>query len=204
MGKLIAVVGNVGAGKTTLVARLREVAGFVPLLEEPEARPFQQAFARDRKRWALANQLDFYVAWAEQERLARGSDGIYIMDGGLDQDHRVFSRYFREQEELNESEYALCERTYRVLRQSLPPPDVVVRVDAPVKSVSRRRRERGRVTDSEGHALVRDQDLARFEALFDEWLRTVDAIRFPSESVADFDRPRVKRLVEMILAQITE
>ena len=83
MGKLITVVGNSGVGKTTLTHRLcTAVPQFTAALEQHAERPFQALFAADLQRYALANQIDYLLYRAEQERILRHEKQIAIIDGG--------------------------------------------------------------------------------------------------------------------------
>ena len=94
MGKLAAVVGNTGVGKTTLVEALCRQSDFVCATEDHEGRPFQELFTRDHQKYALANQLDYLLRRANQEMDIRQGEYPGIQDGGLDQDFHVFTRLF--------------------------------------------------------------------------------------------------------------
>jgi len=93
MGKIVAVVGNTGAGKTTLVRALCRMGKFNFGLEQHTERPFQQMFKND-PRYALANQLDYMLLRAKQEQEFRSMEGIALVDGGLDLDFYGFTRLF--------------------------------------------------------------------------------------------------------------
>ena len=67
MNKLIVIVGPSGVGKTTLARALCEKHDFAIAYEQHEERPFQTLFKQDPK-YALANQLDYLLYRAEQER----------------------------------------------------------------------------------------------------------------------------------------
>ena len=64
MGKLITIVGNAGIGKTTLTKLLCRDMRFFPALESHAERPFQQLFAQNLQRYALANQFDYHLLLA--------------------------------------------------------------------------------------------------------------------------------------------
>ena len=66
MGKLIAVVGASGVGKTTVVQVLTKTGDFAVAYEQHTERPFQSLFKRDSQ-FALANQLDYLIYRTEQE-----------------------------------------------------------------------------------------------------------------------------------------
>ena len=109
MGKLIVVVGNSGVGKTTLTRALCAAGDFATGLEEHIARPFQALFKNDAG-FALANQIDYLLLRAEQERLIRADARTGIQDGGLEMDFFVFTRLFQRKGLLSTQEYRLCER----------------------------------------------------------------------------------------------
>ena len=90
MGKLITVVGVSGVGKTALVHALTQKYPFETAYEEHAERPFQILF-KDDPRYALANQIDYLLRCAEQEKQLRALPQIGLMDGGLDLDFHGFT-----------------------------------------------------------------------------------------------------------------
>jgi deoxyadenosine/deoxycytidine kinase len=165
MGKIIAVLGNCGSGKTTLAKMLCEREGYTGLLEQHAERPYHDLFFTDLPRYALANQVDYLLYRAEQEEMMRLAPGVGVVDGGLEQDFHLFTRLFYQRAYLTEAEYGLCCRLYARLRASLPPPDVIVCLRAPLEVLIRRRMERARAVDITGEA-----DLPFLETCLDEWL----------------------------------
>src|SRR4030095_6286040 len=93
MSKLISVVGPSGVGKTTFVRTLAQAYPFTTAYEGHAERPFQALFKQDKK-YALANQLDYLLLRAEQEKELRASPQIGLLDGGLDLDFHGFRRLF--------------------------------------------------------------------------------------------------------------
>jgi len=165
MGALIAITGNCGSGKTTLARMLCCQLGYHQLLEQHAERPFQAAFMQDRRQ-ALPNQVDYLLLRAEQERSIRQSAGVGVVDGGLDQDFYVFTRLFYAKGYLDEPGFGLCQRLYRLLRDLLAPPDLVLKLNAPLEALAQRRAQRKRALD-----IVTEDDLPRIDGLLADWLR---------------------------------
>lgn len=166
MGTLIAVVGVSGAGKTALVNALAKTGAFATAFEQHAERPFQASFKTDN-RFALANQIDYLLLRAEQEKELRSSPRMGLIDGGLDLDFHGFTRLFHSRGLLTDPEYDLCRRLYRLLRESLPPPERIIAMHAPGHIVSERLASRNRIN------IASAQDAAFMERFIAEWLDSI-------------------------------
>jgi deoxyadenosine/deoxycytidine kinase len=157
MNKLVVIVGPSGAGKTTLAHALCEKYDFTIAYEQHEERPFQALFKQDPK-YALANQLDYLLYRAEQERELRNSDKPALMDGGLDLDFHGFTRLFHAHGWLTDEEFDLCRRFYEHTRSLLPPPDLIVSLNASKKTIGQRLASRNRIN------IASSEDTASFNS----------------------------------------
>jgi deoxyadenosine/deoxycytidine kinase len=168
MGALIAIIGNCGSGKTTLARLLSRQMGYYQLLEQHAERPFQAAFMhdQDRRRQALPNQVDYLLLRASQERSIRQSAGVGMVDGGLDQDFYLFTRLFHAKGYLDRAGFDLCQRLYLLLRELIAPPDLVLKLNAPLEVLVQRRAQRSRNLD-----IVADADLPLIDGLLADWLQ---------------------------------
>ncbi len=168
MGKLIVVVGNSGVGKTTLTEALCASGNFATGLEQHVARPFQALFKNDRG-FALANQIDYLLLRAEQERLIRGDAGTGLQDGGLEMDFFVFTRLFHHKGLLSKQEFQLCERLYAQIRPAQPLPEGFLWLSAPLEVVVERFTRRGRLLE-----IATREDLQATETFLEEWLEGLE------------------------------
>jgi deoxyadenosine/deoxycytidine kinase len=183
MGTLIAIVGASGVGKTALVRALAKayppglssVEAFETAYEEHAERPFQALFKQDA-RYALANQIDYLLLRAEQEKALRASPHIGLIDGGLDLDFRGFTRLFHRRGLLADPGFDLCRRVYFFLRKTLPRPELIVHLCADEKAIANRLATRDRIN------IASVEDTALFNSFLDEWIATL-----PPDHVLELD-----------------
>lgn len=175
MSKLISIVGASGVGKTALVQALAKTNNFQTAYEQHAERPFQALFKQD-KRFALANQMDYLLLRAEQEKELRAGALFGLTDGGLDLDFHGFTRLFLSRNLLSQPEFDLCRRLYTHIRETLPQPELIVRLNADVETVNSRMGSRQRIN------IASAEDTTLFNSLVDEWLRNV-----PSKQKLELD-----------------
>ena len=163
-----------------MVQALDRTGRFVTAYEQHAGRPFQSLFKHDH-RYALANQVDYLLLRAEQERTLRSSmtgPQVGLVDGGLDLDFHGFTRLFYTRGLLTDPEYDLLRRLYEFIRTSLPFPDLVVHLCADETAVADRLSKRDRIN------IVSAEDTALFNAFLEEWLATVPTSRLLSLDVS--------------------
>ena len=194
MGKLIAVVGASGAGKTSLVRALTKTGDFAVAYEQHTERPFQTLFKQDPL-YALANQLDYLLYRTEQEKELRASARIGLVDGGLDLDFHGFTRLFHVQGLLSDSEFDLCRRFYQLTRQFLPPPDLVIHLTTSEVVIRQRLARRERIN------IASVEDTALFNSFLDEWLGTISPSKLLRLDVSE-EEPGYEKSLQVILAQV--
>jgi len=170
MNKLISVIGASGVGKTALAYALAKSHPFVTAFEEHEERPFQALFKQD-KRYALANQMDYFLVRAEQEKVLRASSQIGLLDGGLDLDFHGFTRLFLSRNLLSQNEFDLCRRLYSLIRKTLPAPELIVRLKADEGTVADRMSKRKRIN------IANAEDTILFNTYLDEWLASIPPLQ---------------------------
>ena len=188
---LIAIVGTTGVGKTSLAHALAHAAGLKLGLEQHTDRPFQTLFNAD-KRYGLANQIDYLLLRAEQERELRTSGRIGLVDGGLDQDFHGFTRLFHARGYLSAAEFDLCRRFYAFIRATLPLPDLIISLQAPAAVIRDRLARRERVN------IATADDILLIDTYLTDWLREVWVAKILPIDTSGAD-PDYREILQLIL-----
>ena len=175
MNKLITIVGPSGVGKTALVQALAKTNRFETAFEQHVERPFQ-VLAKEDARFIFANQMDYLLLRAEQEKKLRESSSVGLMDGGLDLDFHGFTRLFLNRNLLSPNEFDLCGRFYILTRKFMPLPELIVRLKADDETVADRMSRRNRIN------IASAEDAALFNSYLDEWLAFI-----PSNQILELD-----------------
>ena len=143
--RYIAVEGPIGVGKTSLTHRLAVRLDATAVLEETE-NPFLADFYGGRPGAALQAQL-FYLLNRHRQQLNLRQGDLFaqamICDYVFDKD-KIFA-YLN----LDDNELFIYQRLYDLLIADVPPPDLVVYLQAPTEVLLKRIRERARTTERE-------------------------------------------------------
>ncbi|MGH2975627.1 MAG: deoxynucleoside kinase [Solirubrobacterales bacterium] len=146
----IAVSGNIGAGKSTLVERLSTLLGSPGILEDHLRNPYLKPFYREPNRWAFHVQAGFLsLSIQDHQAVARGG-GRAVLERTLDEHHAVFAAQLREEDVLSAEEFEILDRLHLYAStQSAAVPTMVIYLKAPAEELLRRVRSRGRNAESD-------------------------------------------------------
>ncbi|HUK12340.1 MAG TPA: deoxynucleoside kinase [Thermoanaerobaculaceae bacterium] len=136
----IAIEGPIGVGKTSLVELLASRFEGVKVLEDV-TNPFLEPFYRGRAGAAFQVQLFFLLSRHQQHVELAQMDlftRLVVADYTMPKD-RIFARM-----NLDDEEFRLYDRLYRLLTARLPRPDLVIYLEASVDTCMKRIRMRGR------------------------------------------------------------
>lgn len=194
MGKIIAVVGTTGVGKTLLVRALCKQGPFIAGLEQHKERPFQRNF-KTNPSYALPNQLDYLLLRAEQESQLRQAAQTGLLDGGLDLDFHGFTHLFHARAWLTNEEFSICERFYIFVRTYLPPPDLIINLTASPDVILRRLANRKRINVAD------PKDILKLASFLDIWLSTISPDHLIKLDVSEND-VGFRRLLPLLLPKL--
>ena len=151
----IAIEGPIGVGKSSLAERLATRLDATTIIEESE-NPFLADFYGGRPGAALQAQLFYLLNRHRQQMTVRQGDlfaQTTVSDYLFDKD-KIFA-YLN----LDDNELFIYQRLYELLARDVPPPDLVVYLQAPTDVLLRR--VHSRRMDPEAVAFQPDDDYLR-------------------------------------------
>ena len=141
--RYIAVEGPIGVGKSALTGRLATRLDAAVVLEERD-NPFLADFYAGKPGAALQAQL-FYLLNRHRQQLTMRQGDLFaqatIADYVFDRD-KIFA-YLN----LDDNELFIYQRLYELLARDVPPPDLVIYLQAPTDVLLRRLRARAQDED---------------------------------------------------------
>ncbi|MFH1530900.1 MAG: deoxynucleoside kinase [Pseudomonadota bacterium] len=168
--RFIAVAGNIGAGKSTLVHFVEQRFGVKPFFEPNELNPYLKDFYRDMKRWAFHSQMHFLaLRLAHHQRLLE-EPGVVIQDRTIYEDAEIFATNLYRSRIMSKREYESYRAMYEAIMVQLPAPDLLIYLRCSVRTARRRIRERGRPEER----AIPYRYVRRIHDLYEEWLTSWD------------------------------
>ena len=170
MKKFIAVAGNIGVGKSTLVTMLSTHLGWKPFYEPVTENPYLADFYEDMKRWSYQSQVYFLTRRLRIHKELLLAKGSVVQDRSVYEDAEIFARNLYLQGDLTQRDYSVYQDLYHILAALLPPPNLMVYLRASVDTLQQRIAKRGREYEA---GISRDY-LTRLNDLYEDWMTAFD------------------------------
>jgi deoxyadenosine/deoxycytidine kinase len=168
--RFIAIAGNIGAGKTELTRFLCRRYGIKPFFEPNEQNPYLADFYKDMKTWAYRSQL-FFLAHKFRLQLELQDDpGTVVQDRTIYEDAEIFAKNLHRQRLIDARDFKVYSQLYRSIAQALRPPDLMIQLSCPVRTLRKRIRLRGRAMEQE----IPVAYLRRLNRLYEDWFKRYD------------------------------
>ena len=166
MKRSIAIAGNMGTGKSTLVDFLAKTYGIMPFYEPNDENPYLGDFYKDMKRWAFQSQLYFLSNKFRLHQELDRQPGVVALDRTIFEDAEIFATALHQMRKISKRDWATYQGMYGAILDAIKPPDLLIYLRCSMRTLRKRIRLRGR-------AMERDVPLAylkRLERLYEEWI----------------------------------
>ena len=179
---LIAIEGNIGAGKTTLSQILAKKLQAKLVLEEFAENPFLAVFYKNPKQYAFPLELSFMTErFTQLKELSFEND---LFRGVTVTDYMFTKCLLFAKVNLPSEEYKLYQKLFDILRPQLPQPDILIYLHASAKKLQQNIKKRNR----EYEQSIPDQYLLKIEEMYVNYIHTHQtATLFIKADNADFE-----------------
>ena len=170
MKKFIAVAGNMGAGKTSMVEFLFTRYGFEPVYEPYTTNPYLDDFYRDMRTWAFHSQLYFLTHKFRLHLDLNNAPGTVIQDRSIYEDAEIFATNLYRGRFMKKRDYDTYMELYQTMRSALQPLDLLIYLRCDTRAIRRRIKRRGRLAEQS----IPVAYIRRLNRLYEEWIEGYD------------------------------
>ncbi len=181
MRKTIAIAGNMGSGKSTLVEFLSRTWSISPFYEPNEQNPYLPDFYRDMRRWAFHSQLYFLGNKFRLHQELDRTPGVSVLDRTIFEDAEVFATALHEMRHIDARDWETYRALYSAILGAIRPPDLMIYLRCSMRTLRKRIRLRGRAMEQ----AIPLAYLKRLERLYERW---IGDYRMSEVLVLDTDR----------------
>lgn len=162
----IAVVGNIGAGKTTLTELLAKHLGYEPQFEAVEHNPYLEDFYSDMKRWSFNLQIYFLNARFQQIIEIQKTKSNIVQDRTIYEDAYIFAENLHDMGLMTSRDYENYRAIFDNITSFIKPPDLLIYLRASVPTLVNNIQRRGR----EYEAGIRLDYLSKLNDKYTKWI----------------------------------
>lgn len=164
----IAVSGNIGSGKTSLVELLSERLGVKPYFEQID-NPYLDDFYRDMNRWAFNLQICFLGKKIQQLFDIIECKEDIIQDRTIYEEAYIFVANLNDMGLISHRDYETYINIFSLLSGKVPKPDVIIYLKASVPILLSQIYKRGR----EYEMSIQPEYLERLNSLYERWINEI-------------------------------
>ena len=200
MKKYIAVAGNIGVGKSTLVSMLCARLEYHPFFEPVTENPYLADFYADMRGWGFHSQVFFLTHRLRSHLDLARFPGSIIQDRSIYEDAEIFAHNLYLQGNIAERDYDTYRALYQTMVDFLTPPDLVIYLRASVPCLLTRIERRSRSYESG----ISPDYLGQLNTLYEEWIasfRLCPVLTVPADDLDFVSRPEH---LDLIVTKVQE
>lgn len=165
MRKSIAIAGNIGTGKSTLVEFLEYTYGIQPFYEPNDDNPYLPAFYEDMGQWAFHSQIYFLSSKFRLHQVVDQAQGVVALDRTIFEDAEIFATALRQMGHIDDRDWGTYWSFYQAILEAIRPPDLMIYLRCSMKTIRKRIRLRGRDMEQD----IPLAYLKRLDRLYEDW-----------------------------------
>lgn len=198
--RLVVVAGNIGVGKTSLAERIGARLGWRTDYESVADNPYLPDFYKDMAAWAFHLQVYFLGHRAQQYLDASNDSRSAILDRSIYEDFHIFARALYSMGNVVERDYLTYRRLFDLVVATLPPPNLLIYLKAPVPVLMERiqRRARGMETG------ITADYLSRLDSYYTEWLNAFDLCPVLTIHTDNLDYVHQPKALDIVIERIQD
>ena len=200
MKKFVAVAGNIGVGKSTLVGMLCQHLGWEPFYEPVADNPYLADFYRNMDAWSFHSQVFFLTRRLRSHHELSLHPSSVIQDRSVYEDAEIFAQNLFLQEHIQPRDYATYRELYEIAVQFLPPPDLVIYLRASVPTLMNRILNRGR----DYERTITPEYLQSLNDLYETWIENFVMCPVLTVPADDLDYVAHSGHLKLIVAKVEE
>jgi deoxyadenosine/deoxycytidine kinase len=164
--KFIAVAGNIGVGKSTLVEKICQHMDWEPFYEPVTENPYLSDFYANMNAWSFHSQIFFLTHRLRIHQELIHFNGSVIQDRSIYEDAEIFARNLFLSGRMSQRDYQTYYALYQTLADFLPPPDLVIYLRASEETLLTRIKIRSRDYEK----TIQPQYLSQLNNLYESWI----------------------------------
>ena len=162
----IAIVGNIGAGKTTLTGLLAKHLGWEPQFEEVEDNPYLEDFYSDMKRWSFNLQIFFLNSRFQHIVELQKRNANIIQDRTIYEDAYIFAENLHDMGLMSARDFKNYSNIFESIVSFIKAPDLLIYLKASVPTLVDNIQLRGR----DYEAGIRLDYLSKLNDKYQKWI----------------------------------
>jgi len=163
----IAIVGNIGAGKTTLTKLLANHLNWEPQFEAVDDNPYLEDFYSDMKRWAFNLQIYFLNSRFRHIVQLQQKETHIIQDRTIYEDAYIFAENLYDMGLMSARDFENYSNIFESIISYIKAPDLLIYLRASVPTLVENIQTRGR----EYEANIRLDYLSKLNAKYEKWIK---------------------------------
>ena len=200
MKKFVAIAGNIGVGKSTLVKMLCNEMDWDTFYEPVTENPYLADFYHNMSAWAFHSQIFFLTHRLRAHFNLAQHPNSAIQDRSVYEDSEIFARNLYRQGNITDRDYQTYRELYETAVQFLPPPDLVIYLRASADTLMNRINSRGR--DYERKISV--EYLQNLNNLYESWIENFTLCPVLAVPADDLDYVAHPGHLRLIVSKVDE